>query len=162
MRTPGLVAVARAEPNGFVLAYQAVEGRSLDRLSPDEVTDDVLADVWGEFASLRAHHIAHRDLRLANILLDVHGQVWLIDLGFGELVASEVLLSTDVAELLASCALQVGADRAVGEATRAVGPAAVRAAEARLHPWALSGATRTALKARPGLLDDLRQRIGTS
>jgi hypothetical protein len=29
----------------------------------------------------------------------------------------------------------------------------------RLHPWALSGATRTALKDRPGLLDRLRDGI---
>jgi hypothetical protein len=29
----------------------------------------------------------------------------------------------------------------------------------RLHPWALSGATRSALKARPGLLPDLRARL---
>ena len=29
----------------------------------------------------------------------------------------------------------------------------------RLRPWALSGATRTAHKQRPGLLDELRQRV---
>ena len=28
-----------------------------------------------------------------------------------------------------------------------------------LHPWALSGATRTGLKESPGLLDDLRNRV---
>jgi hypothetical protein len=30
----------------------------------------------------------------------------------------------------------------------------------RLRFWALSGATRTALKARPGALDELRRRLG--
>jgi len=30
----------------------------------------------------------------------------------------------------------------------------------RLRPWALSGATRTALKAQPGLLDDIRGKLG--
>jgi hypothetical protein len=29
----------------------------------------------------------------------------------------------------------------------------------RMRPWALSGATRTAMKQRPGLLDDLRRRL---
>jgi len=30
----------------------------------------------------------------------------------------------------------------------------------RLHPWALSGATRTGMKERRGLLDDLRRQAG--
>ncbi len=43
VRTPRLRAFATAEPNGYVLAYDKIEGRSLDRLDPAEVTDDVLA-----------------------------------------------------------------------------------------------------------------------
>jgi hypothetical protein len=35
----------------------------------------------------------------------------------------------------------------------------VATAAARLQPWALSGATRTAMKERPGLLDELRTRV---
>ena len=34
-----------------------------------------------------------------------------------------------------------------------------RAAESRLRPWAISGATRTAYKARPDLLDELRRQV---
>ena len=62
---------------------------------------------------LRGHRIAHRDLRLANVFLDNSGQVWLIDFGFSEVAASDLLLATDVAELLASSSLCVGAARAV-------------------------------------------------
>jgi glycosyltransferase 2 family protein len=159
VRTPRLVAFARAEPNGYVLAYEAVEGRSLDRVEPDEVTDDVLAAVWAQVVDLRAHRIAHRDLRLANIFLAADGEVWLIDFGFSELAASDALLATDVAELVASSTLQVGAERAVAEATAALGADALRGALDRLHPWALSGATRTALQGDAGVLDDLRARI---
>jgi undecaprenyl-diphosphatase len=46
-----------------------------------ELTDGVLADVWAEFA-LRAHRIAHRDLRLANMFLADDGTAWIIDFGF--------------------------------------------------------------------------------
>jgi undecaprenyl-diphosphatase len=159
IRTPRLVALARAEPNGYVLAYEAVEGRSLDRVPSDDVTEDILAAVWNQVVALRAHRIAHRDLRLANIFLAADGQVWLIDFGFAELAASDALLATDVAELVASSALQVGAQRAVAQAAEAVGSATLHAALARLHPWALSGATRTALKEHAGLLDDLGPRI---
>ncbi len=158
-RTPHLVALARAEPNGFVLAYEAVAGRSLDRLAPDEVTDDLLAAVWVEVVRLRAHRIAHRDLRLANVFVADDGLVWMIDFGFSELAASDLLLANDVAELVASSALLVGAERAVACARAAVGPEGLAGASVRLRPWALSGATRTALGERPGLLEEIRGRV---
>ena len=95
VRTPRLVAFATAEPNAFVLAYEAIEGRSLDRLEPDEVTDAVLVAIWEQVGRLREHRIAHRDLRLANVFLASDGAVWLIDFGFSELAASSLLLTTD-------------------------------------------------------------------
>jgi undecaprenyl-diphosphatase len=159
IRTPRLVALATAEPNSFVLAYEAIEGRSLDRLQPDEVTDEVLAAIWDQVGQLRRHRIAHRDLRLANVFLAADGAVWMIDFGFSELAASSLLLTNDVAELLASSTLQVGPERAVTRARAAVGADVLEAALDRLHPWALSGATRTGLKAKRGLLDELRRHV---
>ena len=159
VRTPSVRALAAAEPNGVVLAYDAIDGRSLDRLDPNEVTDEVLATIWRLVGELRRHRIAHRDLRLANVFLDDSGDVWLIDFGFSEVVASDLLLATDVAELLASSSVCVGAERAIANAASTVEPALLAQALDRLHPWALSGATRTALKDRPGLLDRLRDGI---
>jgi undecaprenyl-diphosphatase len=159
VRTPALRAFATAEPNGYVLAYEAIAGKSLDRLDPADVSDDVLAAIWGLVGELRQYRIAHRDLRLANIFLDDDGQAWLIDFGFGEVAASDLLLATDVAELVASSSVYVGAERAVAHAVRTVDVATLERAADRLHPWSLSGATRTALKARSGLLEDLRNRM---
>jgi undecaprenyl-diphosphatase len=159
VRTPALRAVAAADPNGYVLAYDAIAGRSLDRLDPADVTDDVLAAVWDLVGQLRRHGIAHRDLRLANVFLGDDGQVWLIDFGFSEVAASDLLLATDVAELVASSSVYVGADRAAAQAKRHVDADTRTRAADRLRPWALSGATRTALKERPGLLDDVRRAL---
>ena len=159
VRTPRLRAFASAEPNGYVLAYDAIEGKSLDRLVPDDVTHDVLAACWRLVGQLRQHRIAHRDLRLANIFLDDSAEVWLIDFGFSELAASDLLLANDVAELIASSSIPVGAERAVAAATAAVDSETLARALDRLHPWALSGATRTALKSRAGLLEELRSRL---
>jgi glycosyltransferase 2 family protein len=128
-------------------------------LEPAEVTDDVLAAIWRLVAVLQAHRIAHRDLRLANIFRDDQGEMWLIDFGFSELAASDLLLATDVAELMASSSLYVGAGRAVDHAASTVDAATLERAAGRLHLWALAGATRTAHKARPGLLDELRSRL---
>ena len=157
--TPRVRAFASAEPNAFVLAYEAVEGRSLDGVPPEELTDAVLADVWGRLASLRAVRIAHRDLRLANIFLASDGEVWMIDFGFSEIAASDLLIANDVAELVASSAAVVGAERATAQARASVDPTTLARARERLNLWSLSGASRTALKAQPGLLEDLRARL---
>jgi undecaprenyl-diphosphatase len=159
IRTPALRALATAEPNGYVLAYDAIAGRSLDRVDPNAISDDVLGAVWDLLGQLRRHRIAHRDLRLANIFLDDRGQAWIIDFGFSEVAARDVLLATDVAELVASSSVCVGPERAVANAVRSVDRPTLAAAADRLRPWALSGATRTALGAQPGLLADLRARL---
>ena len=148
IRTPRVVAFANAEPNGYVLAYEAISGRSLDRLEADEISDDVLAKVWTELARMRTHRIA-RDLRLANVFLADDGAAWIIDFSFSELAASDHLLATDLAELLASSATKVGAERAVAAGVAVVGAGAIRTALDRLGLPRLSGATRTAMKADP-------------
>jgi undecaprenyl-diphosphatase len=159
VRTPMLLAVTTADPNGFVLAYEAIDGRSLDRLTPEEVTDDVLAAVWEQVALLRRFRVAHRDLRLANVFVGADGIPWMIDFGFSELAASDLLLANDIAELVASSSLLVGIDRAVDQPLATVGTTALAGALPRLRPWALSGATRTALRSRPGLLEQLREKV---
>jgi undecaprenyl-diphosphatase len=159
IRTPRLRALATAEPNAFVLAYEAVDGKSLDGLEPSAITDEVLDAIWQQLGQLRAHRIAHRDLRLANVFLSNDGQVWMIDFGFSELAASDLLLANDVAEFVASSSVVVGPERATARAMAVVDPTTLSAAIKRLQPWALSGATRSALKERPGLLDDLRTRL---
>ncbi|HET8617382.1 MAG TPA: hypothetical protein VFM27_00385 [Acidimicrobiales bacterium] len=159
VRTPRFVVLATAEPSSFVLAYEGIDGRSLDRVEPAEVDDGVLDAIWGQVRVMRDRRVAHRDMRLANVFLAADGAVWMIDFGFSELAASDTLLATDVAELLAATSLHVGVDRAVAAAERVVGPEVTAGALVRLHPWALSGATRTALKERAGLLDELRARV---
>jgi glycosyltransferase 2 family protein len=159
VRTPRLRAFTTADPNGYVVAYEAIEGKSLDRLDADEITDDVLTACWRLVGQLRRHRIAHRDLRLANIFLDECGDVWLIDFGFSEMAAADRLLATDVAELVASSSMPVGPERAVAHAAVSVDRTTLERALDRLHLWALSGATRAGLKARPGQLDELRDRL---
>ncbi len=141
----------------------AIDGRSLDGVDPDEITDAVLAGIWEQMAILRRHGIAHRDLRLANVFLAADGVVWMIDFGFSELAASDLLLATDLAELVALLEPE-GRRRAGGGRGRsgAWGPTALQDALPRFDPKFLSGATRTALKERPELLTEVRSRIETA
>lgn len=148
VRTPPLVAVGRIgdEDYSMLLAFEAIDGRSLDDVDDEQTATSALAGVWRQIAILREHGIAHRDLRLANVFLADDNEPWIIDFGFSELAASPLLLENDVAELLASSALLVGPERAVRAAVDVLGPETVAGAAGRIQPPALSGATRTAIK----------------
>jgi undecaprenyl-diphosphatase len=159
VRTPRMRAIADVGRDSLLLSYDLIDGKSVDRVPPEQITDDVLRKIWEQVGVLRRHRIAHRDLRRANIFLDSNGDPWIIDFGFSEVAASEALLNADVAQLVAALALHVGVDRAVDSAIAGLGTEAVGAALPRLQPNTLSGATRTELKKRKGMLNELQQAI---
>lgn len=159
VRTPRLRAMATIDGESFLLAYDRVEGHSLDELDEGALTDEVLSDLWEQIAILRNHRIAHRDLRLANVFLASSGEVLIIDFGFSELSVDNALLEADLAQMLVSLALVVGVRRSAASAIAVLGRDAVAATLARMQAAAMSGATRSALKSRKGLLDDLRHEI---
>ena len=160
--TPAVLTAAPTGDGHVLLVQQHVAGETLDRLDAAQVDDRLLAAVWAEVGRLRAAGIAHRDLRRANVLVDPDGQPWLLDFGFAEAAASRRRLAGDVAELLTSLACLVGADRAVHSATETLGVEAVAQALPLLQPAALAATTRADLKARPGLLAELRKRAAAA
>jgi undecaprenyl-diphosphatase len=162
VRTPPVVAATPAEDGHMLLVQAYVAGQTLDHLDPAGVDDGLLEAVWAEVGRLRAAGIAHRDLRLANLLVDADNRPWLLDFGFAEAAASPRRLARDVAELLTSLAGLVGADRAVRSATQVLGAEPLAQALPMLQPAALSSATRTLARSRPGLLDQLRERAAAA
>lgn len=159
VRTPRLVAVSEVEPNSMLLAYEMIDGKSLDAVPAEQLSDEILQKIWAKVAMLRERRTAHRDLRLANVFLGSDGEPWLIDFGFAELAATDGQLRSDIAELLMSTATVIGAERAVANAVAGVGPAAVADAASRIQPLALSGATREAVKKQKGLEQAVRDEI---
>jgi undecaprenyl-diphosphatase len=159
VRTPRLRAIDAVGADSMLLAYDRIDGRSMDAVDPAAITDELLRALWEQVAILRRHRIAHRDLRRANVFVDADGSPWLIDFGFSEVAVADRLLDADAAQLLAAVAVAVGAERSVAAAVDVLGTDAVASALTMLQPNALSGATRHGLGQHPGLLDELRDEV---
>jgi undecaprenyl-diphosphatase len=158
-RTPRLRAIAAVQPDSMVLAFDLVDGSSMDDLPDEAITDDLLLQLWRQVVVLQEHRIAHRDLRQANVFVSSDGEAWLIDFGFSEVAASQRLLDADIAQLLAALAIRVGPERAVEPAIAALGAENVGACLHMLQPSVLGSATVAALKLQKGLLEQLRSAI---
>ncbi len=159
--TAKMLAVAEVEPDGMLLAFDYLGGESLAG-SGKHLADSMLDEVWRVASALRRHRISHRDLRLDHFIVGVDGRPRVVDLGSGELAANTADLNSDIAELLCSVALEVGADRAVATAEKVLGIATLGSMVSRLQPLALSAETRSRLREHSGLLDELRDQVQTA
>jgi undecaprenyl-diphosphatase len=156
VRTPDVVALATLEDGTTLLAQRGLDAKSLDSVDARLLGDEVLEGLWSQVALLHAAGIAHRDLRLANVMVDVEGYPWIIDFGFAQTSAPDRALARDVAEMLASQAIVVDPYRAVATALAGLGPTPVTEALPFLSMSNLARATQAGLKTLPGRLDELR------
>jgi uncharacterized protein (TIRG00374 family) len=136
----------RPGPPGALVAWIDVSGQRLDLVSPEQVSDAALADLWHSVSRLQQHRLAHRQLRPDNITVDGSDRAWLTGLVLAELGANDRQLATDVAELLASLAVLIGVDRAVASAVAGLGAPTVAAAAAYVQPLAMTGPTQATLR----------------
>lgn len=145
-RVPALLAASGIDRDAAVLVYEHVDGRTLDQLGDDEITDELLDSTWQQVRTLQTRRIAHRRLTGDVLRVDGLGRIHLTDLYGGEIAAGDLLLRLDVAQLLTTLALRVGPVRSVAAAVRTLGPDAVADSLPLLQPVALSGPTRAALR----------------
>ncbi|MCX4905614.1 lysylphosphatidylglycerol synthase transmembrane domain-containing protein [Streptomyces sp. NBC_00878] len=143
---PKLIATSELGPDAVMLVYEHIGGRTLDSLPDEEITDDLLRDTWHQVQALQSRRIAHRRLAGDAILMDRSGTVILTDLRNGEIAAGELLLRMDVAQLVTTLGLRIGAERAVASAVGVLGPDAVADCLPMLQPIALTRSHRATLR----------------
>jgi uncharacterized membrane protein YbhN (UPF0104 family)/membrane-associated phospholipid phosphatase len=112
---PPVLAVRSFGNGAGLLVQQRVHGRDLTQLGGERLDRARLADLWQQVTKLRKARIAHHDLSLESVMVDPHGQVWLVDFDRAEAAASQAPLDHDAATLLA--ALDRVADPALVRAT---------------------------------------------
>ncbi|WP_405665357.1 lysylphosphatidylglycerol synthase domain-containing protein [Streptomyces sp. NBC_01166] len=143
---PKLIATSELGPDAVMLVYEHIGGRSLDAMEDEEITDDLVRGAWRQVKALQSRRIAHRRLTGDAILVDGSGTVFVTDLRGGEIAAGDLVLRMDVAQLLTTTGLRVGAERAVEGALAVLGPDAVADCLPLLQPIALSRSTRATLR----------------
>ncbi|MBO8186975.1 lysylphosphatidylglycerol synthase transmembrane domain-containing protein [Streptomyces spirodelae] len=143
---PRLIATSELGPDAVMLVYEHIGGRSLDALPDEEITDELMRTAWRQVKALQSRRIAHRRLVGDALVADRSGAVYLTDLRGGEIAAGDLILRMDVAQLLTTLGLRVGAERAVATAVDVLGPDAIADSLPLLQPIALSRSTRTTLR----------------
>ncbi|MFE9117368.1 YbhN family protein [Streptomyces sp. NPDC007172] len=143
---PKLIATSELGPDAVMLVYEHTGGRSLDSLDDQEITDDLLRETWRQVEALQSRRIAHRRLAGDAILVDRAGRVIVTDLRGGEIAAGDIVLRMDIAQLLTTLGLRVGAERSVASALDVLGPDAVADSLPLLQPIALPRSTRATLR----------------
>ncbi|MDF3145041.1 MULTISPECIES: lysylphosphatidylglycerol synthase transmembrane domain-containing protein [unclassified Streptomyces] len=143
---PKLIATSELGPDAVMLVYEHTGGHTLDSLSDEEITDDLLRGAWLQVKALQSRRIAHRRLVGDAILVDRSSKVIITDLRIGEIAANNLLLRMDISQLLVTLGLRVGAERAVASAVSVLGPDAVADCLPMLQPIALSRSTRATLR----------------
>lgn len=160
VRTPRLVTAASVNLDASVIAFEHVEGlRTIATLPPEELTDELIGDLWHQVRRLHRAGIAHEELTVDNLAVDPEGRAWLLGMTAGEVAADQLTLRIDDAELLVSTALLVGPERAVDAALGELTAQRIGEALPLLQPIALAKSTRTQLKKQRGLLGRLREAV---
>ncbi|MFJ9416054.1 lysylphosphatidylglycerol synthase domain-containing protein [Streptomyces sp. NPDC101227] len=143
---PKLIATSELGPDAVMLVYEHIGGRTFDALADEEITDALMHSAWRQVEALQSRRIAHRRLVGDALLVDRSGNIVLTELRGGEIAAGDLVLRMDIAQLLATCGLRVGAERAVAAAVEVLGPDAVADSLPLLQPIALSRTTRATLR----------------
>jgi len=159
VRAPELLATAEVGPFAAVLAYRRPTGATLDPARGTALSEDDLAAFWQLLAQLQQARIAHRGLSIEHLLLDEHDGAGLNEAGTGDIAAADLSLRLDVAQLLTTLALLVGPERAVASGVSSLGSKTIVKALPLMQAVAMDAPTRSALRARKGLLRSVREQL---
>jgi uncharacterized membrane protein YbhN (UPF0104 family)/tRNA A-37 threonylcarbamoyl transferase component Bud32 len=118
VRVPEVVTAALAPNGDAVIATVEPNIEPLERSGADQISDDMLRALMDQVACLHAAGISHGRLNAGNVLILEEGPM-LIDLSAATLGAPQSALDIDLAELLVSCTVLVGPERALQNAVDA-------------------------------------------
>jgi glycosyltransferase 2 family protein len=118
VRVPEVVTAALGPDGNALVVTRQPDLEPLESALPEQVSDDMLQQLWEQVARLHMARISHGRLNASNVLVLDEGPM-LVDLSAATLGAPQSALDIDLAELLVACTVLVGPERALREAVDA-------------------------------------------
>lgn len=112
VRVPEVVLAAPDADGNALLVTRQPDIEPLELSSADQVSDEVLEDLWQQVNRLHRAGISHGRLNASNVLVTDGGPM-LVGLSAATLAAPQSGLDIDAAELLVACTVLVGPERAL-------------------------------------------------
>lgn len=116
---PDLEGVASSDES-VVIASKLLRAPTLDQVATEEITDDVLDQLWMILDRAHASGLAHRNIHAGLLLLD-DGELLVTNWHDGTIASSEVARKIDIAQGLATLTSLVGQERALDSCERMLG-----------------------------------------
>jgi uncharacterized protein (TIRG00374 family) len=162
VRTPRLLRISENADSMMLLQEHPTGAVPLGEVPDDQLTDELLADIWAQLQAAHRAGIAHRAITADTVLVgpgDGRPQVWLTGWDSGDVASSELARRIDITQLLAMLALRVGAARAVRSVAHALPEDDVAAIGPMLQTITLPRTTREQMAANKEVLGELRSQI---
>ena len=156
-----VIAAGVAGARDGVLVLEA-EGRSVEEVGSDAVTDALLADLWRAVSAMHEAGIAHGGLDGQRLFVGGDGSARIADFQAASASATPPSLLADRARLLVTTALITDDDRWAAAALGAIGADALTEVLPYIQPAALSRFTRRSLKDAGHDLDAIRNRAAAA
>jgi uncharacterized membrane protein YbhN (UPF0104 family)/tRNA A-37 threonylcarbamoyl transferase component Bud32 len=118
VRVPEVVLAALTPDGDALLVTRQPDVEPLELSPPDQVSDEVLEDLWEQVDRLHRSGISHGRLNASNVLPTDDGPM-LVDLSAATLAAPQSAIDIDAAELVVACTVLVGPERALRRALAA-------------------------------------------
>lgn len=154
VRVPEILAVGQATQEIALLATNET-GVPIGEVSSEEITDELLEELWREITRLHSANISHGGLTTESIHLE-NGRITVRDFSHASLVAGEADHSRDFVELMFSLSLLVGSERALNSAVAGLGMDAVIATLPYMQLAALGPDTRKLAEKPKPVMKDLQ------
>ncbi|WP_456787194.1 flippase-like domain-containing protein [Cellulomonas sp. P5_C5] len=162
VRTPRLLSIAEADDSMLLVQERPDRAVPLSDLDPEQLTDEVLQEIWAQLQLAHDAGIAHRSLTSDVLLVEtVVGRpiVWLTSWEQGDVASSDLARRMDVTQLLALLALRVGASRALDSAATVLPDEHLAAIGPLLQMITLPRLTRDEMRANKKVLAELRSAL---
>lgn len=157
---PEVHAVLATPDEAAVLGMTKVAGRPLTTLDDTQISDAAIRDAFRQVELLQRRRLAHRALNGGNVLID-GDRVAFVNLRRSDLQAIDEVLGADVAQLLVSFSLTVGAERTIEAATAELSTEHLARAVPLIQSAVFTRFTRAQLSElddADGFLEDVRNR----